>query len=349
MRRPAAGLAAAALLLAACATAPPPPPAPAPAAQAPAPPPPPPPPELALPEAFRSDDLVLAFARPGETAATLAARHLGDAGLAWLVEDYTGKPSFEAGEAVLFPARPWNPAGVTPDGYQIVPILVYHNLGPQPKGRLVLGARAFEEQMRYLVDHGYRVVAMRDFVEFVAGRRQLPRRAVVLTFDDGYRAFKEHAYPVLRALGLTATLFVYTDYVGAGRNALSWAELRELAAEGFEVHAHSKTHGDLRRARGESDQAFAQRMRAELVDPLRLFERHLGQATRLLAYPYGRADDEVVRHAREAGYIAAFTVRRQGSPSFVEPLRVHRSQIYSEMTLEEFARNLDVWHEEDLR
>jgi len=42
-------------------------------------------------------------------------------------------------------------------------------------------------------------------------------------------------------------------------------------------------------------------------------------------------------------------VRRQASPSFVEPLRVHRSQIYSEMTLEEFARNLDVWHAEDLR
>ena len=338
-----------ALLLAACASAAPAPSAPERTAAVAAPAPPAAPRELPLPEAFEGDGLTLAFARAGDTAATLAARYLGDAGKAWLIEDYTGKREFAAGEEVLFPTRPWNPTGVTPEGYQIVPILVYHNLGPQAKGRLVLAARSFEEQMRYLKAQGYRVVSLAEFVEFMRGRRQLPRRSVVLSFDDGYRAFKDYAYPVLKELGFTATLFVYTDYVGASRNALSWAELRQLAAEGFEVHAHSKSHADLRRAQGERDAQFAKRMQAELVDVVRIFERQLGRPTPLLAYPYGRTDDHVIRHARDAGYVAAFTVRRQASPSFVEPLRVHRSQIYSEMTLEEFARNLDVWHGEDLR
>jgi peptidoglycan/xylan/chitin deacetylase (PgdA/CDA1 family) len=336
------------LLLAACATAPTAPPA-SPVAAAPVAAPPAAPRELPLPEAFEGDGLVVAFARAGDTAETLAARYLGDAAKAWLIADYTGKYQFAAGEEVLFPTRPWNPTGVVPEGYQIVPILVYHNLGPQAAGRLVLAARAFEEQMRYLKAQGYRVVSLADFVESLQGRRQLPRKSVVLSFDDGYRAFKDFAYPVLKELGFTATLFVYTDYVGAGRNALSWPELKQLAAEGFEVHAHSKTHADLRRARGETDAQFGKRMQDELFAPQRIFERQLGRAARLLAYPYGRTDDDVIRQTREAGYIAAFTVRRQASPSFVERLRVHRSQIYSEMTLEEFARNLDVWHAEDLR
>src|SRR6185312_10355483 len=100
------------------------------------------------------------------------------------------------------------------------------------------------------------VISLREFVEFTRLGRQLPQRSVVLTFDDGYRSFRQYAYPVLKELGFPGTLFVYTDYVGAGRNALSWQELRELAAEGFDVQAHSKTHGDLRRQSGEAEDAY---------------------------------------------------------------------------------------------
>jgi peptidoglycan/xylan/chitin deacetylase (PgdA/CDA1 family) len=142
---------------------------------------------------------------------------------------------------------------------------------------------------------------------------------------------------------------VYTDYVGAGRNALGWDDLKALQAEGFDVQAHSKTHADLRKATGETDAQHALRMRMELADPLALFQRHLGRPIDRLAYPYGRADDDVVAKAKEIGYVAAFTVRRQGSPAFVQPLRINRSQIYSEMSLEDFAKNLNVYHQEDLR
>jgi peptidoglycan/xylan/chitin deacetylase (PgdA/CDA1 family) len=307
------------------------------------------PPPTPLPDHFRSEDYVVAFAKAGDTPATLAERYLGDAGKAWMIEDFAGSASFTTGEEVVIPLRPWNLSGVDATGYQIVPILVYHNLGPQAKGRLVLAGKSFEQQMRYLKAEGYRVISLGDFVEAMRLQRQLPRKAVVLTFDDGYRAFLEYAYPVLKELGFTATLFVYTDYIGAGRNSLSWDELRKLASEGFDIEAHSKSHADLRRAPGETDAQFARRMQSELAEPLRLFQRNLGLTTQVLAYPYGRTDDEVVRKVREIGYVAAFTVRRQGSPYFVAPLRGNRSQIYSEMSLEDFARNLNVFQREDLR
>ena len=341
------GLAAVALLAGACATA-----QPAATAAPPAPrveaPPPPRPVEAPLPEMFESERFILAFARAGDTAATLAARHLGDAGKAWMIEDYNGAASFAAGQEVTIPKRDWNRSGVDHTGYQIVPILVYHNLAPEAKGRMVLAAKSFEEQMRYLKAQGYRVISLRDFIEFGRLGRQLPRRAVVLTFDDGYKAFKTYAHPILKELGFTATLFVYTDYVGAGRNSLSWPELRELAAEGFDVQAHSKTHGDLRRIAGETDAQFARSMQDELEVPRGLFQRNLGAPPTTLAYPYGSADEDVVRAVRENGYAAAFTVRREGNPSFVTPLRAHRSQIYSEMSLQDFIKNLEVRHEEKL-
>ncbi len=298
-----------------------------------------------------SDDFVVVVTtHDGETAEALARTHLGDPAKAWMIEDFNGGArTFKAGKRVVVPKRPWNVAGVDPTGYQLVPILVYHNLGPQSKGRLVLGADAFAEQMRYLKREGYHVVSLPEFVDWLQLKRQLPRKSVVLTFDDGYQSFREYAYPVLKKLGFPATLFVYTDYVGTGRNALSWDQLKSLAAEGFDVQAHSKTHGDLRRAAGETDAQYAKRMQDELADPPRLFQRQMGRAVQFLAYPYGRVDDDLLARVREQGYVAAFTVRRESNPSFVRPLQISRSQIYSEMTLEQFARNLNLFHQEHLR
>jgi peptidoglycan/xylan/chitin deacetylase (PgdA/CDA1 family) len=296
-----------------------------------------------------SDDFVVVVPSRAATADALARTHLGDASKGWMIEDFNGRRVFRAGERVVAPKRPWNPSGVEPTGYQLVPILVYHNLGAHSKGRLVLGADAFAEQMRYLKREGYRVVTLAEFVDWLRLKRQLPRKSVVLTFDDGYQAFRVYAYPVLKKLGFPATLFVYTDYVGAGRNALSWDELKSLAAEGFDVQAHSKTHGDLRRGAGETDAQYARRMQAELAEPPRLFERQLGRGVKFLAYPYGRVDGPLLARVREQGYAAAFTVRRESNPVFVRPLEVNRSQIYSEMTLEQFARNLNLFHQENLR
>jgi peptidoglycan/xylan/chitin deacetylase (PgdA/CDA1 family) len=342
---PLAVLAAALLLLSSCAllrpVAPPPPVASPPVAS--------PPVEPARADVFESEDFVVTFASPGDTAESLALRFLGDAGKAWMIQDYNGTARLLPGQEVVIPRREWNPAGVDPTGYQLVPVLVYHQIADDQRGRVVVSTRTFEEQMRYLRARGFRVVTLAALVDFFARGRQLPRNAVVLTFDDGYRSFLEHAYPVLRELGFPATLFVYTDYVGAGRQAMDWADLVRLAGEGFDVQAHSKTHGDLRRRRTESEADYAKRMQAELGDPQALFERHLGRRARLFAYPYGYHDDELVAKVREYGYEAAFTVRREGNAVFLSPWRLHRSQVYGDMTLEEFARALTFFGVEALR
>ena len=309
-----------------------------------------PPPKLAaVPGAFESEEFIVTFARPGDTPERLAAKYLGDPAKAWMVEDYNGAKTLVPGRPVVIPKQPWNLAGVDPSGYQLVPVLVYHGIGPQARGRLAVAVKSFEEQLRYLKAQGYRVVSLRQLYGFISLKQQLPRRAVVLSFDDGYKSFLQYAYPILKELGFAATLFIYTDYVGAGRNALTWDELRFLAGEGFDIQAHSKTHGDLRRKPGEPDAEYARRMKAELGDPQALFERHLGRRAEILAYPYGYQDDELVRKVKEYGYAAAFTVQRDGNPAFVDPLRAHRSQIYTEMTLEEFAKTLTIFNPEPIK
>lgn len=298
--------------------------------------------QKSIPDTFESDEFIVVMAKAGDTPQSLAAKFLGDPARAWMIEDYNG--TLTPGQTVVIPKRFWNLSGVDATGFQLVPILVYHNIAAQPKGRMVIAAKTFEEQMRYLKSQGFRVVSLKEFLEFASLQRQLPRRSVVLSFDDGYKSFMQYAYPTLRELGFTATLFVYTDYIGTGGNSLSWADLKKLAAEGFQIEAHSKSHADLRRATGEPANEYAKRLSVELNQPRDLFSKNLGSYPPTLAYPFGYQDDSVVQKAKEAGYAAGFTVRRQGNPSFVEPLRIHRSQIYAAMTLEEFIKNLNFFN-----
>src|SRR5260370_538822 len=78
------------------------------------------------PAAYESEDFVVTFAQPGEAPATLAARYLGSADRAWMIEDYSGQQAFSPGQEIVIPRRPWNPPAVTPGGCQTVTNLTYH-------------------------------------------------------------------------------------------------------------------------------------------------------------------------------------------------------------------------------
>jgi peptidoglycan/xylan/chitin deacetylase (PgdA/CDA1 family)/nucleoid-associated protein YgaU len=297
-------------------------------------------------EVFESKDFIVTPARSGDTPETLAARHLGDARKAWMIEDYTGVQTFAQGQEVVIPKREWNPVGVFPWGYQLVPVLVYHNMGPEDRGRLVIGVKKFEAQMKALRAEGFQSVSLSDYLEFTAGRKQLARKSVLITFDDGYRSFIQYARPILKDYGFTATLFVYSDFVGGG--GMSWKELGTMIAQGFDVQAHSKTHSSLRRKEGEPQEAYAKRIEAELAYPAQQFRKQLGRASDVLAYPYGDTDDELLPYVVKYGYVAAFTVRRQSNPAWAYPLKISRSQIYSEMALKDFTANLTNFQDEEV-
>ena len=141
-----AALLAAAVLLGGCAEAPPRVAAPIPAAA-----------PVAGAEIARDDDFLVVRVAPGETAATLAQRHLGDRGKAFWILEANGGGEPAAGDIVAIPLRPPNPIGVSTGGFQAIPILCYHRFGAKAAPLTVTPA-AFAAQMDYLARNGYTVV-----------------------------------------------------------------------------------------------------------------------------------------------------------------------------------------------
>jgi peptidoglycan/xylan/chitin deacetylase (PgdA/CDA1 family) len=320
-----------ALALTACATAPP-------AA-------PPAKPEPVLRKEYRSEDFVVAVASKNDTATQLARRYLGDESYFWLIEDFNNARSFAEGQEVVIPLRPVNPTGVYFNGYQTVPILCYHRFGAD-RSKMVVAPEDFERQLAYLFENGYRVVRMSDVAEFLQGKRALPRRAVVITMDDGYKSVYQHAFPLLKKYRYPATIFVYSDYVGA-REGLTWKEMKEMVDSGLvDIQPHSKTHSNLGIPQPDEDEAaYAARVAAEVADPLQDINKNLNIPVHTFAYPYGDTNKGVIDRLRQRDYRMAVTVQAGSNAAFAYPYMLQRSMVYGDQDIDTFRKQLDAFVE----
>ncbi len=208
---------------------------------------------------MQTPEFVAVVARPGETLASLAAVWLRDPSRAWEIADVQrhrrGRPRPGTRRS---PCAPSAGAGSTPERYQTVPVLTYHQFAEKSTNRMTVSREAFEAQMQLLKDKGYRVIPLEQLVDFLDFRGQIPEKSVVITIDDGWRATYDIAFPILRKYGYPATLFVYTQLITGGAKTLSWDQVREMSDQGLDVQCHTVSHRNLSLAQDQesADQYF---------------------------------------------------------------------------------------------
>jgi peptidoglycan/xylan/chitin deacetylase (PgdA/CDA1 family) len=275
---------------------------------------------------YASKDYILYKFKPGETAASVARKFLGDPQKAWVIED--ANAVLAPGHYVVVPLQDKNKGGIQDGGIQTVPILCYHRFDPGCESPLCISGELFEHQMAYLRDNGYRVITPEQLLNFLAYKFPIPKKSVMITIDDGYRSAYDVAYPILKKFGYPATLFVYTNYVGVSKKAVTWEELRELKSNGFTIGSHTIMHSDLsKQGPHESEITYQRRLRSELFDSKRIIDKHLHQDTFFFAYPFGRVNPQALEMTRKAGYRLAATVNRGGNAFFSDPCLLRRDQI----------------------
>lgn len=131
-----------------------------------------------------------------------------------------------------------------------IPILLYHHLDPDAtESGTVLKPETFERQMALLKKHGYTTVTFDDLIAFVENGKELPKKSVVITFDDGYYSNYEYAFPVLKKHGFKATIFAIGSSIGKTKYKdtqydiiphFGKEEINEMVDSGaIDVHSHT--------------------------------------------------------------------------------------------------------------
>jgi peptidoglycan/xylan/chitin deacetylase (PgdA/CDA1 family) len=297
-------------------------------------------------ELSSTDELVIVEADSQTSYARLAAHYWQQPEMASLLANINGNQNLMPGESLVVPRMPPDLGGLRAGGLLTVPVLVYHRLAKQSSDRLTVTKAAFSSHLRYLSTNGYHVISLDRLYDFMEYRKPIPVKAVVLTFDDGWRSFYDIAYPLLKDYGYPATLFVYTDYIGQPK-ALTWEQIKEMADEGFDIQNHSLTHRNLvQREAGDNFQSHFQKIVAEIDQSGDRLASLLGEPRRYFAYPFGQTDALVISILKAKGYRGGLTVSKGANPFFTDPFRLQRTVIYNRPGLEHFKAGLAVYRKD---
>jgi peptidoglycan/xylan/chitin deacetylase (PgdA/CDA1 family) len=233
------------------------------------------------------------------------------------------------------------------DGDSTLRVLMYHKINDVAENPLSVPVGLFDEQMGLLRDLGYAVVDLEQVLDHYTTGTQLPPRAVLITFDDGYRDNLENAMDVLGRHGYPAVLFVPIGYLdttlplpheerlaqrGIVNRTIDWSDLPDIERGGIRVEAHGISHRPL--ADLEVDEAAREIVLAKLK-----LEEALGRPVRAFAYVKGSEAHFKLVHLsllRQAGYDIAFTSVSGANTPRTDPLRLHRYNVepYTPRTFE---------------
>jgi peptidoglycan/xylan/chitin deacetylase (PgdA/CDA1 family) len=224
-----------------------------------------------------------------------------------------------------------------------VPVLMYHAVAREPNAAtrgLSVTPDAFAGQLAVIAAEGFTPVDTTTLAAAWRHGRPLPRRPVLITFDDGYEGVHRHALPELVRHGFPATLFVTTGWLrgehdagGAPDTMLDWDQVRELAAHGVEIGGHSHTHPPL-------DLIGEEALARELGLCRAVAAGELGTAPVSFAHPYGHSTRRVRRAVREAGFAQALAVGNGLARRAQGPYALRRVTVRRRTGAEEFLRLL---------
>lgn len=186
--------------------------------------------------------------------------------LIWLILEY----------GILVPAR------------KGLPILMYHKVSESEIDGITISTEKLKQQFEFIRRKGYQTLSFDELAAAIKIGKPLPKRPLILTFDDAYRNFMKHAVPLLKTYGFKASVFIPVGYMGKTNNwdngsdpILSAVEIKELAYTGsIEFGIHSYLH----RSYAELDPVG---MKNDLDLCIQTLDYHNIPFVRVLAYPYG--------------------------------------------------------------
>ena len=210
-----------------------------------------------------------------------------------------------------------------------IPILTYHHVNPLEGDMVTVSVNHFEEQMSFLQRKGYHTLFVAELVEWMQGKRTVPKKSVVLSFDDGFWDNYQFAFPIIRKYRIKATIFIVTGWIPEERDpgrareviphhqgnqlvaqghgdqiAMTWPEVKELQDSGLiEIESHTHSHNK------ELYQDIPA-LREDLGRSREAIQSHLRKNSTCLCWPGGRYSPESIIAAREAGFSALCTTER---------------------------------------
>jgi len=261
----------------------------------------------------------------------------------------------------------------TPAGEQACPgrllALCYHDVPAAVKDDPYgVDLKSFAEQLEYLRTHGYEFVSVDDVRNALDGRRALPDRAALISFDDGYVSFASNVLPIAELYKCPLMLAICGSWIEEGAPAdlpaplMTWDQIRTLrshplvtiASHSYALHKAVQYNpqgntGPAATSRiyfpdlGRYETAEEQRLRLsrDHMRSRQVFMSRLGFEPDVLVWPYGECNTIAEEEARKAGFRIGFLLRNHAS-TLADPLMIDRWVLFGNPPIRDFIEDLRV-------
>lgn len=215
--------------------------------------------------------------------------------------------------------------GETAAGAVRLPIIMYHSVlrDEARSGDYVITPAEFERDLQYLEEKGYESVFVRDLVNFIDKKTALPKKPVMLTFDDGYYNNEVYVLPLLEKYNQRAVISIvgkYTEDFSENPDEnpnyayLSWKNANELLKSGrIEIGNHSYNMHSLigrrgtGKAYGEDPEDYVAALSADLTKMQNLCKSNTGAIPEVFVYPFGNVSPESYDAVKACGFAASMS------------------------------------------
>ena len=191
----------------------------------------------------------------------------------------------------------------------VLPVLTYHDIedviGGDPNATVNISTKKFENQIKWLSEHGYKTITMDELYDWKVNNKKIPRKSILITFDDGWKSYYTKAIPILEKYNMKSNVFVIWQYTKncTDRNEdiyMNFDDIKDVIDNHKDMTILSHSY-DLH-TKDKADSADY-----DMYDSDMKKVSELGYDIRYYAYPFGHANDNYIRALKDNGYLMAFT------------------------------------------
>jgi peptidoglycan/xylan/chitin deacetylase (PgdA/CDA1 family) len=210
---------------------------------------------------------------------------------------------------------------------------------------MVLNVDEFEKQMNILHDNGYTTINTQTLYKYIRREIKLPRKTVLITFDDGYEGVNKYAYPILKKYGFTATVFLITSKIPENSETFNPDLLQFMSKQSiqnstdvFEFGSHTD---NLHKLEADQNSKLVDSTPEEIKTDIYISKQKIN--TSVFAYPYGMYSENNIDILKEIGFTMAFTTKEGLVTKQSDLYKLPRYTIYSNTSMKFFKRMVGIY------
>jgi len=288
-----------------------------------------------IPREHKLDDFIIVHTTEEDSPDQLASRYLKHPSEKWRILDYNRMDSLVPGQDIVIPLKPYQLGGITPEGYQIIPVLAYRDFSKEAS------EPPFEKQMAYLKKKNFQVISLDQLYSFFQFKDNLHEKSVLLIIDSTDQSLYDHAFPILRKYQFPAVVFITPDQVGKEK-MLNWEQIARMSENRIQIQC--RIQNDVYRFPSDSTfYGYFQKLSKAVEQAAGLMEQKLNKRCCFFLYPPGNHHSLLVHILQKKGFQGAFMDQEGDNPFFTDPYGIHCSQVSRDLDEKKFETLLKVF------